>query len=90
MKSKIVILLRFLFTILLIMIILAYMLINYYPQFKPTNFYLISLSKFVKTDKGVAVFIVIPIFLLVRGELKNMLSNIDTKGVEEDSIEVKT
>ena len=50
-----------------------------------------KLIRLIQGDKGLAVFIVVPIFLLVRGELKNVLSDAGTNNMdEEDSIEVKT
>ena len=54
-------------------------------------FYGGKLIRFIQGDKGLAVFIVIPLFLLVRGELKNVLSDAGTNNMdEEDSIEAKT
>ena len=54
-------------------------------------FYGGKLIRFIQGDKGLAVFIVIPLFLLVRGELKNVLSDAGTSNMdEEDSIEAKT
>jgi signal peptidase len=50
-----------------------------------------KLIRLIQGDKGLAVFIVIPLFLLVRGELKNVLSDAGTNNMdEEDSIEAKT